>query len=214
MSVNSKMTAIADAIRSKTKKTGTLTLDQMATDIASIDTSKPEQTKIATPSLSQQTISPDSGKVLSGVTLEPITSTLLTSLDSDFKAENIAEGVDMFGLVGTMQAGPSVETCTVTIKHSMPKSTLYAYTMLRYDSTSGVTLEWEAGLAASEPSFTNIVCGSTICFYIEGMITGTPSATTSGGATYVQTILCGSGYWFVCTAPDTAGAVATITTTV
>ena len=67
--------------------------------------SKPEQTKTATPSLSQQTISPDSGYTLSGVTVEPITSTLLTSLDADFKAENIAEGVDMFGVVGSMSGG-------------------------------------------------------------------------------------------------------------
>ena len=105
MSVNSKMTAIADAIRAKTGGTTALTLDQMATDIASIDTSKPEQTKTATPSLSQQTISPDSGYALSGVTVEPITSDLLTSLDADFKAENIAEGVDMFGVVGTHAGG-------------------------------------------------------------------------------------------------------------
>lgn len=38
MSVNSKMTAIADAIRGKTGKTDTLTLDQMATEIAGIET--------------------------------------------------------------------------------------------------------------------------------------------------------------------------------
>lgn len=38
MSVNEKMTAIADAIRDKTGKTDTLTLDQMATEIAGIET--------------------------------------------------------------------------------------------------------------------------------------------------------------------------------
>lgn len=38
MSVNSKMTAIADAIRGKTGKTDSLTLDQMATEIAGIET--------------------------------------------------------------------------------------------------------------------------------------------------------------------------------
>lgn len=38
MSVNSKMTAIADAIRGKTGKTDSLTLDQMATEIATIET--------------------------------------------------------------------------------------------------------------------------------------------------------------------------------
>lgn len=69
---------------------------------------KPEQTKTATPSLSQQTISPDSGKTLSGVTINPITAALLTSLDPDFKAENIAEGVDMFGLIGTLAGAKAV----------------------------------------------------------------------------------------------------------
>lgn len=187
MSVNSKMTAIADAIRAKTKKTELLTLDAMATDIAGIDTSKPEQTKTATPSTSQQVIKPDSGYVLSqvtvnamptatqatpsisvdsagkitasatqsagyvaagtksatkqlttqaaktvtpslsqqtavasgafttgAVTVAPITSTLLTSLDADFKAENIAEGVNMFGVEGTMAGGAKVATGTAT----------------------------------------------------------------------------------------------------
>ena len=38
MSVNSKMTAIADAIRGKTGGTNPLTLDQMATAIAEIQT--------------------------------------------------------------------------------------------------------------------------------------------------------------------------------
>ena len=40
MSVNSKLTAIADAIRAKTGGTGLLTLDNMAQDIAAIDTSE------------------------------------------------------------------------------------------------------------------------------------------------------------------------------
>lgn len=40
MSVNSKMTAIADAIRAKTGGTELLTLDDMAQDIAAIDTSE------------------------------------------------------------------------------------------------------------------------------------------------------------------------------
>lgn len=38
MSINSKMTAIADAIRDKTGKTEEMTLDQMATEIAAIET--------------------------------------------------------------------------------------------------------------------------------------------------------------------------------
>lgn len=76
--------------------------------------SKPEQTKTAIPSLSQQIISPDSGYALSGVTVEPITSDLLASLDSDFKAENIAEGVDMFGVAGTHAGASNLQSKSVT----------------------------------------------------------------------------------------------------
>lgn len=39
------------------------------------------------------------------VIIDPITSTLLNQLDSDFVAENIKKGVDLFGLSGTLEAG-------------------------------------------------------------------------------------------------------------
>lgn len=80
------------------------------------EAAKPEQTKTATPSLLQQTIVPDSGKTLSGVTIEPITSTLLTSLDSDFKPENIAKDANLFGLVGTHEGRGETAYATGTAK--------------------------------------------------------------------------------------------------
>lgn len=113
------LTLIGDSIRAKGGTSAKLEFPNgMKAAVDAIDTSKPEQTKTATPSLSQQTISPDSGKVLIGVTVEPITSTLLTSLDPDFKAENIAEGVNMFGVEGNHAGGAAVETCTVNITFS------------------------------------------------------------------------------------------------
>lgn len=39
------------------------------------------------------------------VIIDPITSTLLNQLDSDFVAENIKKDVDLFGLLGTLEAG-------------------------------------------------------------------------------------------------------------
>lgn len=69
---------------------------------------KEGQTKIAIPSLSQQIIAPDTGKQLSSVQVQPITNELLTSLDGDFIADNIAEGVDLFGLVGTLAGGSTL----------------------------------------------------------------------------------------------------------
>lgn len=41
----------------------------------------------------------------SNAIIDPITSTLLNQLDSDFVAENIKKGVDLFGLLGTLEAG-------------------------------------------------------------------------------------------------------------
>jgi hypothetical protein len=53
MSVNSKMTAIANAVRAKTGKTGTLTLDQMAEEIAGLEvgSGSEETVEQATPSI-------------------------------------------------------------------------------------------------------------------------------------------------------------------
>lgn len=97
------LTLVGDSIRAKGGTSAKLEFPNgMKAAVEAIDTSKPEQTKTATPSLEQQTISPDSGNVLSGVTVEPITSTLLTSLDSDFKESNIPSGINMFGLDGTL----------------------------------------------------------------------------------------------------------------
>lgn len=41
----------------------------------------------------------------SNAIIDPITSTLLNQLDNDFVAENIKKGVDLFGLLGTLEAG-------------------------------------------------------------------------------------------------------------
>lgn len=62
MSVNSKMTAIADAIRAKTGGTDTLTLDQMAQNIAAIDTSENLDTVLA----QQETLIADIKTALEG----------------------------------------------------------------------------------------------------------------------------------------------------
>ena len=55
MSVNEKMTAIANAIRAKTGKTGSLTLDQMASDIASIEAGSENNTETCTVTIAPAT---------------------------------------------------------------------------------------------------------------------------------------------------------------
>lgn len=65
-------------------------------------TPKTAQTKTVTPSASVQEVTPDSGCELTEVTVQPVTSALINSLDSDFKASNIRAGVDILGLMGTL----------------------------------------------------------------------------------------------------------------
>lgn len=56
----------------------------------------------ATPSLESQVIDVAEYET---IIVDPITSALLNQLDSDFVAGNIKNGVDLFGLMGTMEAG-------------------------------------------------------------------------------------------------------------
>ncbi len=65
-------------------------------------TPKTAQAKTVTPSAATQTVSPDSGYELTEVEVAPVTSALINSLDSDFKASNIRVGIDILGLMGTL----------------------------------------------------------------------------------------------------------------
>lgn len=100
------LTTVGNAIRAKTGGSELLTFPAgMAAAVSGIQTAKEEQSKNATPSLSAQTITPDSGKALSSVSVSAITKELLAQLDADFVASNILRGVDMFGLAGTATGG-------------------------------------------------------------------------------------------------------------
>lgn len=90
----SKLTAIGDAIRQKKGISGTMTPDEMATNIATIQTFKPEQSKTLTlGSAAPSTVTPDTGYVMTSV---PV------SIDADdINADKIASGETVLGIPGT-----------------------------------------------------------------------------------------------------------------
>lgn len=53
-----------------------------------------------------------------GIRKEDINAELLQTLDPDFIADNIAEGVDLFGLVGTRPAGAKIAKGTATVSNN------------------------------------------------------------------------------------------------
>ena len=96
------LTGVADAIRTKKGTTAKINPQNFETEIGSITTSKPEQEKTAALSMSSgnQIVSPDSGKVLSKVTItKPTTLT----------PENIKKNIEIGGVVGTLEMKPEQE---------------------------------------------------------------------------------------------------------
>lgn len=78
--------------------------------------SKPEEEKTVTPSASGLVVTPTSGRTLNKVTING---------DSDLKPENVRNGVNIFGVLGTLNEGmdPSTFGCTkVAVDRFTPSS--------------------------------------------------------------------------------------------
>ena len=106
MSIASEITRLQNAkndlktsIEGKGVTVGDVTLDNYSSKVDLILTRKPEQSKTATPTTSQQTIIPDNGYALSSVTVNAVTS----SIDNNIKASNIKEGVSILGVEGSIR---------------------------------------------------------------------------------------------------------------
>lgn len=88
----------ANTIRSKTGKSDKITWDESVGFSDAIKT----QNKSVTPKASSQTIKPDAGYIgLGQVTVNG---------DADLKAANIAKGVNIFGVTGTLESGGKIAT--------------------------------------------------------------------------------------------------------
>lgn len=122
MSIKSKIQSLITAANAKTEHSDTTLTGAVQTLIAGYgqgggggsEGSNPVLvSKTVTPALTDETYYPGTGEDgFSSVKVNKITGSLLNSLDSDFKAENIKSGENLFGVVGTYsgEGGGSGET--------------------------------------------------------------------------------------------------------
>ena len=126
------------------------------------------------PTLEEQTNNVEN---FSNAIIDPITSTLLNQLDSDFVAENIKKDVNLFGLLGTLEAGggsgskistgtytSAADTAYITVQHTLGVIPTFAFVCVLYGGSERgllmlfqneltLTVNYEYGnyLDASEP---------------------------------------------------------------
>ena len=150
MSVNSKMTAIADEIRTLAGITKTVSLDEIAKSVDDANTEINLQTdkldqivaalenkvsktvtlqkKTITPSASEQVVTFDSGyDGLSRVTIAG---------DTDLVPSNIADGVNIFGVEGTHKGGSDIQNTRAALL--VPNGSAVHYVRrIYYDENTG-----------------------------------------------------------------------------
>lgn len=85
----------------------------------------PEQSKTVTPTAAGLTVTPDAGKVLSSVVVIG---------DVDLVAENIKKGVDIFGVVGTMQGGGDDRSKSFDVARRLPRYTYMPSSTYTFDA--------------------------------------------------------------------------------
>lgn len=123
-----------------------------------------------------------------GIKEEDINAELLQTLDSDFKAENIAEGVDMFGLIGTLVGAGTPVTFNYTGQYSTEDDgTNYIITFI----TSGVlTIE---NLPESDVSVYLLAGGGGAALAVDnGYYASYATGGGAGNATYTTSIKSGT----------------------
>ena len=150
-----------------------------------------------TPTTSNQTIA--AGTYCSGVqTIQG---------DTNLKAENIAEGVSIFGVTGTHSGsgsgGASVETCTVTLANGIGSGIEYAYTSV----TNGDINAHQVVNALSPITLTNVLCNSMLIVRINNSAI-IPSAKITGEGEYLGVF---DAYTHTFKTPSTSGTTSTFT---
>ena len=163
-----------------------------------VGSSVPKQVaQTITPGTADKTIA--SGRYLTG--------TQTIKGDSNLKAENIKQGVSIFGVAGNYEgsggSGGAVETCTVVLDASSSSYRPYYYSYTTVDDNGNITGAAVEANSATDVTLNNVVCGSVVTVYWYG---GTGLTTTN--ATKIASP--GTKYFnaYLITAP--AGGTATI----
>lgn len=151
----SNIVALADAIREKTGTTGSISLGDMISDVeVNIKSDPILQDKSVTPTDETQVITADDG--YDGL------DTVTVNGDTNLKAENIAEGISIFGVEGTHSGGgsggASVGTCAVEITTSDGVFTSVTYSCLEGDKIVSKRID----LQTTNIYLENIICGTFI----------------------------------------------------
>jgi len=146
--------------------------------VLSIDIQPRLQSKNATPSTSQQTISPDSGyDGLSGVTVGAVSA----AIDQNIVPGNIKQGVSILGVAGTLSAGNPIQA-NLTIK-TVAKTSLSDSGLSLTVAVSGTyMISWAAFRSYSSGTFSTRA-------YVNGSAVGTDHSTwtNSYGQQVVET---------------------------
>ncbi len=138
----------------------TAKLDDYDTYVASISTTPNLQAKTATPSTSQQVITPDYNyQGLSQVTVSAVTS----AIDADIVAGNIKSGVNILGVTGTYTGGGSATVATTTQTVGSSNASSLAFTVSGQPKMFAVQLS----LASSGSYLTN---SSTSTYLVSSVI--------------------------------------------
>lgn len=139
------------------------------------------QEKTVTPSVSSQDITPDSGKVLSKVTVNG---------DSNLVPENIKNGVSIFGVTGSLSAGANVDTATVTLTISEKLLSWFAggWVIIATTLENGRIITKQQTSTQLSVTIDNIIKGTSVeIFGLYGMV-NTYSMQLSDGLTLDQTL--------------------------
>ena len=178
---------VANAIRAKGGTTGGLSFpDGFAEAVEAIKTTPTLQNKTVTPGTSQQSVTADSGyDGLGTVTVEG---------DANLKTENIASGVSIFGVAGSLTPGSQVVSGTVKLVFSGKPLTITVNTgftvreMLIFESKyAGSGIVFRDGVVTRYYSGSNGAVTQTLRVSQNGTtitITSSASQTFSGSYTF------------------------------